>query len=86
MPIQAFCTMYLDTTTSGGSTLTIWGNVGIDVINENGGSSIGTNNNFFTRATGTVLADDGVLSYRNWSSGGGVGGISAYLISINEIE
>ena len=86
VPIQAFCTMYLDTTVAGGSTLTIWGNIGITVINENGASSIGTNNNFFTRGTGTILADDGVLSYRNWSSNGGVGGISSYIISINEIE
>ena len=78
--------MYMDTTVAGGSTLTIWGNLGVTVVNENGGSSIGTNNNFFTRGTGTVLANDGVLSYRNWSSSGGVGGINSYIISINEIE
>ena len=86
LPIQAFCTMYMDTTRNNGSSLTIWGNIGVTVTDVNGGSSIATNNNFFTRATGTVLADDGVLSYRNWSSSGGVGGINSYLISINEIE
>jgi hypothetical protein len=86
VPIQAFCTMYLGTVGAGLSSLTIWGNLTITVIDENGGSSIATNNGFATRGTGTVLANDGVLSYRNWLAGGGVNGISSYLISINEIE
>ncbi len=86
VPIQAFCTMSLGTVGAGLSSLTIWGNIGITVTNENGGSSIATNNGFTTRATGTVLADDGVLSYRNWLANGGVSAINSYLISINEIE
>jgi hypothetical protein len=87
--VAATVTLYMSTTQSGFSSYSIWGNTGFIPTSATDAyrvSSIGTNNAFATAGTGLVSADDGVMSYRNWSSGGGVSNIRSGIIGIKDLS
>ena len=79
-------------TGAGSSSFSVWGNLQsqtgtgspIDTTNLRG-TSITTNNAFGVSGIGQIFNDNGVLSYRNWDFGGGVGAIKVFLISIEDL-
>lgn len=82
-------TMHISTTTSGFSSLSVWGNEGFQPTVSSDAtyvSYIGTNNGFTAGGgSGTAFSSDGQLSYRNWIYAGGVSGITSALISVSDL-
>lgn len=80
------------TTAAAGSSFSVWGNLqstpGTGVPSDSTNlrsTSITTNNGFSVSGIGQVFNNNGVLSYRNFESSGGVGAIKVFLISIEDL-